>query len=271
MPIVAVTKEMGSLGTYIGMEVAKQLGYEFIRQDIIREAAREYHALEERLVEAVEEKPGFLEVLGETARRHHIFVAAEVYEFALRERVVIMGRWSTLLLKDVGHAVRIRVTAPLDVRIRRVIERLSIGEQEAHRRIRHYDEGVRARIQQFFGAEWANPLLYDLTINTDKISLAGGVALVKALVEAPEFQPTDTSRRRLHELALAAKVRAVLKSHPGTARLDVHVLADDGEVTLRGTVPQTQDREEATRVARTVPGVRSVKGELIVIDERRAY
>ena len=59
MPIIAITKEMWSLGSSIGREVATQLGYEFIRQDIIREAAREYHALEAKLVEAVEEKPGF--------------------------------------------------------------------------------------------------------------------------------------------------------------------------------------------------------------------
>ena len=83
MPIIAITKEMWSLGSSIGREVATQLGTEFIRQDIILEAAREYHALEAKLVESVEEKPGIIEVLGETARRHHIFVAAEVYEFAL--------------------------------------------------------------------------------------------------------------------------------------------------------------------------------------------
>ena len=137
MPIIAMTKETGSLGTFIGEEVAKELGYEFIRQDIIREAAREYHTLEEKLVETVEDKPGFFEILSDTARRHHTFVAAEVYEFALRERVVIMGRWSTMLLRDVGHAIRIRVTAPLDFRVRRLMERLSIGEAEARTQIRH--------------------------------------------------------------------------------------------------------------------------------------
>jgi hypothetical protein len=112
VPIIAVTKEMYSLGTSIGREVARQLGYELIRQDIIREAVREYHALEAKLVETVEEKPGFFEMLSETARRHHIFVAAEVFEFALRERVVIIGRWSALLLRGVGHAIRIRISAP---------------------------------------------------------------------------------------------------------------------------------------------------------------
>lgn len=269
MPIVAMTKEMGSLGTFIGEEVARQLGYEFIRQDIIREAAREYHALEKKLVEAVEEKPGFLEILSETARRHHIFVAAEVYEFALRERVVIMGRWSTQLLREVGHAIRIRVCAPVDIRVRRVMERLSVGEADARKRIRHYDEGVASRIRQFFEVEWADPLLYDLTINTDKVSLATGVAQVRTLVETPEFQPTETSFRQLQNLALAAKVRATLKSHRETARLEVDVGASDGEITLRGIVPEGLDREATERIARPVPGVRGLKNELIAFEEHR--
>ncbi|MEE9172278.1 MAG: cytidylate kinase family protein [candidate division NC10 bacterium] len=269
MPIVAMTKEMGSLGTFIGEEVARQLGYEFIRQDIIREAAREYHALEEKLVKTVEEKPGFFEILSETARRHHIFVAAEVYEFALRERVVIMGRWSTQLLKDVSHAVRIRVCAPLDVRVHRLMERLSVSEAEALKQIRHYDEGVASRVRQFFEGEWDDPLFYDLTINTGKASLATGVAQVRGLVETPEFQPTETSRRRLENLALAAKVRAMLKSQRATAHLDVDVVASEGEVTLCGIVSEVLDREETGRIALTVVGVRGLKNELIAVEERR--
>lgn len=269
MPVIAMTKEMGSLGTFIGKELAQELGFEFIRQDIIREAAREYHALEEKIVETVEEKPGFFEVFTETARRHHIFVAAEVYEFALRERVIIMGRWSTLLLKEVNHAIRIRVCAPVDTRVRRVMERLGIEEAEAYKRIRHYDKGVASRVRQFFDAEWADPLLYDLTINTGNVSLATGVAQVRKLIEAPEFQPTDSSLKRLHDLALAAKVRATLKSHRRTAPLDVDVVAGEGKVILRGVVPETVDREEVERIARTVPGVHSLKSELIVLEEHR--
>ncbi len=269
MPIIAMTKEMGSLGTFIGKEVAEQLGYEFIRQDIIREAAREYDALEEKIVEAVEEKPGFFEMFTETARRHHIFVAAEVFEVALRERVVIMGRWSTLLLKEVDHAVRIRVCAPLDIRVQRVMERFSIGNAEAHKLIRQSDEGVASRIRQFFDEEWHDPVLYDLTINTGKVSLATGVAQIRELIEAHEFQITDTSLRRLHNLALAAKVRATLKSHRQTARLDVDIVASNGEVILRGIVPEVLDRQEAVRIATTVPGVRNLKSELIALEEHR--
>jgi len=269
MPIIAITKEMWSLGTSLGREVATQLGYEFIRQDIIREAAREYHALEEKLVEAIEEKPGFLEILSETARRHHIFVAAEVYQFALRERVVIIGRWSTLLLKEVGHAIRIRVCAPLDIRVRRMMERFGMSQAEALKRIRHYDEGVASRIRQFFEVDWADSHLYDLTINTGNVSVPAAAALVKELAVAPEFQPTESSIQQLQNLALAAKVRATLKSHHETARLDVDVAAMDGQILLQGTVDTKEEQGAAERIAKGVSGVRRVENQLIAMKERR--
>ena len=41
MPVVAMTREMGSLGSPIAQEIARRLGYEFLRNDILRSAARE--------------------------------------------------------------------------------------------------------------------------------------------------------------------------------------------------------------------------------------
>ena len=36
MPVVAMTREMGSLGSAIAREAARRLGYEFLRDDILR-------------------------------------------------------------------------------------------------------------------------------------------------------------------------------------------------------------------------------------------
>lgn len=265
MGIVAITREMGSLGTFIGMEVAKRLSYEFVRQDITREAAREYQVLEERLVDVVEERPGLFEVMTHSARRYQAFVAAEVLETALKERAVIIGRWSTFLLRGIGHAVRVRVCAPLETRLARIMERLGVERAEALRRIQASDEGVRARVRQMFDVEWADPLLYDLTINTGHASLETGVAQVLSLVQAPEFQPTEASRRELENRALAARVRAQLKASRETARVEVQIEADQGRVTLAGTVFSEAEADATLRIARGVEGVRVLDSRVQII------
>jgi cytidylate kinase len=264
MPIIAMTKEMGSLGTFIAIEAARRLHFEFLRNDLIKAAAREYRVLEDRLVGAVEQSPGWLERLGPPRQRYRTYVQAAVLDAALRERVVLMGRWSTIFLHGVRHAIRVRVCAPPLVRARRVMERLGLDQDEALRRIAAYDEGVRARMRQIFDLDWTDPLLYDLVINTEAVTLETGVRQVLTLVEAPEFQPTPESRAELRNRAIAARVRATLKATTATARLELDVRAAEGQVGLEGVVGSDEEREAALRVARNVRGVVGVSGDVKV-------
>lgn len=61
-----------------------------------------------------------------------------------------------------------------------------------------------------FGQEWSDPLLYDPTLVTDRMTLDTAVGQVLAVVAAPES--TDASRRALGDRALAARIRAALAS-----------------------------------------------------------
>jgi hypothetical protein len=175
-----------------------------------------------------------------------------------------MGRWSTIFLHGVRHAIRVRVCAPPLVRARRVMERLGLDQDEALRRIAAYDEGVRARMRQIFDLDWTDPLLYDLVINTEAVTLETGVRQVLTLVEAPEFQPTPESRAELRNRAIAARVRATLKATTATARLELDVRAAEGQVGLEGVVGSDEEREAALRVARNVRGVVGVSGDVKV-------
>lgn len=264
MPIIAMTREMGSLGTFIGAEVARQLGYELRRNDIIKAAAREYRAMEGQLVGTVEEAPRLLERFGRRAQRYQLYIQAAVLDAALQERVLLVGRWSTIFLRGVRHAIRIRVCAPPEVRAHRVMKRFGIDHAEAVRRIAAYDEGVRARMRQLFDLDWTDPLLYDLVINTEAVTPESGVRQVLALAAAPEFQATEESRAALRNQALAARVRATLKATATTAAMDVDVRAVDGRVLLGGVVSSEEEREAALAVAGGVSGVVAVTSDVKV-------
>ena len=262
MPIIAMTKEMGSLGTFIGLEVARQLGYEFLRNDLIKAAAAEYRELEGRLVGAVEKPPRFLERFGGRGRRYQAYLEAAVLEAALRGRVLLMGRWSTIFLRGIRHALRIRVCAPGEIRAARVMQRFGVDRDEAARRIAAYDAGVRARMRQAFDLDWTDPLLYDLVINTESVTLESGVRQVLTLASASEFQPTEESRAALWNRAIAARVRATLKAHGATARVDLDVQVADGHVRLDGVVGSEDERDAAVTVARGVRGVVAVDSDV---------
>lgn len=265
MAIIAMTHEMGSLGSTIARALAKKLGYAYLRHDIIREAAHEFHVVEEKLKEAVEARPGLFEIVRESARRSQIFITTEVYEEALKDNVVIMGRWSSILLRGVPHAVRVRILAPLTQRIQRIAEREQITEDKARRRITSNDEGVRYRIKQFFDVEWENPLLYDLSLNTGRLSVETAVEQIAKLATSVEFHTTSEGTTMVQNLALGARVRAELKSHRESSHIDIEADADGGVVTLRGTVFTPEDRSAAEVVAQGVKGIQRVINTLTVV------
>jgi cytidylate kinase len=264
LPVVAMTREMGSLGSPIAQEVARRLGYAFLRNDILRNAAREYRVHEASLVGAVEESPGLLERLRPPRFRYRAYLEAAVLDAALRDRVVLVGRWSTLFLRGISHAVRVRVCAPLDVRTRRVMERHTLDHEAASARVISYDDGVRARMRQMFAVDWTDPLLYDLVINTGTMSVSTAVGQVLGLVAAPEFEATPASRRLLADRALAARIRAILKATPSSAHVELDVQAMGGHVRLAGVVGSERARDAALKVAGEVPGVTGVSSEVKV-------
>jgi hypothetical protein len=147
-----------------------------------------------------------------------------------------------------------------------MVARLGLAPAEAERRIRAYDDGVRTRIRQLFDVDWEDPLLYDLVLNTERVTVDTAVRQVLALAEAAEYQPTVESRVLLEDRALSARVRATLKATRSTRRTDLEARARarDGQVILAGVVSSEEERDQALLMAREVPGVTSVTGDIKV-------
>lgn len=264
MPVLTMTREMGSLGSVIAQEAARRLGYRFLRNDLLRDAAAEYRVRESRLVGVVEEAPGLVERLRRPRFRYRSYLEAVVLEAASQDRVVLVGRWSTLFVRGIAHAVRVRVCAPAEVRVRRVMEQRGVDRSEAARRIAAYDDGVRVRMRQMFDVDWTDPLLYDLVINTEAVAPMTAVGQVVGLVAAAEFQPTAASRQLLADRAMAARLRAILKATAATARVDVDIQVTEGRVRLAGVVETETEREGVLAVVRETSGVTDVSSEVKV-------
>ncbi|MCL6553313.1 MAG: cytidylate kinase family protein [Firmicutes bacterium] len=264
MGIVAFTRELGSLGTFIAERLAARRGYRYVRREILEAAARVGEVSEETLLRSVEQAPGLWERLSLPARRNFHHVAARVLEVAAADDVVILGRWSTMLLRGVRHAVRVRVCAPLEVRVARLTERLGVPRHEAQALAQRYDDGVRARLRQFFDVEWEDSDLYDLVINTERVAVEPACELIERLLDDPAFQPDDASRQDVADRALAARVAEALKMDDRLGHVDLQVTARAGTVTLAGVVFDPDERATAVGVAGSVPRVTAVVDEITV-------
>jgi cytidylate kinase len=264
MSIVAVSETVGSTGTEIGRGLAAALGWEFADREIITKAAESFGEGVSELRHATEEKPTLWDRFRQSQQRYATYVEATVLEMAARDNVVLVGRASTVILGDVRHALRARVIAPETVRARRIEQQQGLTAEAARESVRHADHDLAARVRFLYHLEWDQPLLYDVVLNTERLTVPRAVAVLREMLADERFASTEASRQELRDRSLAALARAALLANPATRFSTIALTARGGEVELTGRVMSEAEREEAAAVVARVPGVAGVRNELVV-------
>ena len=264
MAVSAMTQEMASLGKDVALGVSEALGLQLVRHEVGDMVAGRMQVKKSLIRRIREGKAGKIEKWGADEKTISTFTAEEVFDLAVKGNVLIRGWGATLLLRSVPHIACVRVCAPLEVRVKRLMERLETDDEALARHEIEVDDSARAgRMGEHFNVTWGDPTLYDLTLNTERVSIATCVDEVVRLANAGEFQETAASRRFLADLALQAKALAALKADSRTSGIDIAVEVAEGRIKLRGIV--VDDREKA--LVREV--VQSLSGALAIEDELR--
>jgi cytidylate kinase len=266
MAIVTISHEMGAGGSVIGMALAERLEYRYVDQDMISQAAKRYGCLEDKLTQLDETKPSFLERFDVETRHYITVLQSALLDVAEQDNTVIMGRSGQVLLQGIAHVLRVFVRAPFDIRVRRVMKKMAdegegVDARSAADLVRRTDQEKSGRTRYLFNVNWSDPALYDLVINTEKLSFEAGVDLVIALLHRPELAATEATWQAVRDRALASRVRAALAAYPETRKYRITAEAERGVIRLEGTATL----EKAVEVARSVPGVVDVKGQLLEV------
>jgi cytidylate kinase len=261
MAIVTISRGSASGGLLLAEGLAARLGYEIVsREDIVHEAAR-FGVPEEKLQEALISAPHFWQRFSHDRRRYLAFVQAALCEHAQKDRIIYHGNAGHLLLRGISHVVCIRLIASLTFRVRMVMERLKVSQEEAVRHIEKMDDQRKNWTRFLYDEDWLDPGLYDLVVNLNTLEVEGAVTIAAAAIERPEFAVTEESRQAMANLTLASKVRAALAANSDTAFADVEVVARDGVITLRGKIRPAQMIDPVIEVAGGVEGVLKVDRE----------
>ena len=95
-----------------------------------------------------------------------------IKELAKQQSCIIIGKCANHLLRDYDNTVSVYIEAPRAFCVKNVIERLGVTEEEAHRMIYQTDR-YRADYYKYYtgGETWTNPVLYDMTLNSDRMGM----------------------------------------------------------------------------------------------------
>jgi cytidylate kinase len=263
MYFITVSEMLGTKGQEIAAKVAEKLNYTYFGEGELLKAAGEMGFLSE--VQKVGEKsPPLLEkFFTEKPRVYLDRLQAVIYEVAKKGDAVFFGRGSQLLLHSFDCAFHALITGSLEKRIERIAKEMRVGKEMAEKIVHQSDRDKRGFFRFAFGEDWLNPQIYDLLLNTDKLSVDSAVKMIIDAAKSEEIKACGIdSVKSLGKLSLQRKVEAAfLEAGVENPYLFFDVEEIDS-VRLYGLVTSPEEKETIEKIVKRIQGVKNISNEL---------
>ncbi|WP_029896571.1 AAA family ATPase [Desulfohalovibrio reitneri] len=257
MSIISISRDSYSHGQEIARRVSEALGFDNVAREVILEAAQKFDVPEKRIESALSENPRGLRALFSNKDRHLAFFKAAFFERMRSGGVVYHGLAGHAFLQDVPGALKVRLVASMDDRVREEMRREGLTEETARRRLEKLDEARREWSMAIYGVDNHDVNFYDLVINLSSMSVDEAVETIVDLAGHKAFEETGETFRTLEDKALAARAEAeVLRSFD-----KVRARCEEGHCYISVEAPLLAEETVARKVraiAMNVEGVREV-------------
>jgi cytidylate kinase len=203
MPVITIRGQYGSGSAEIGELVARKLNIDYVDREIIAGVAERLRRTNTSIAEKEMPPSTLLGRIAEAMTQTACFgdnISAGVYlplceiplndtqyrsglEYVIKElagsqSIVIRGRGSQFILKDFPGVFHVLIVAPIEARTKRVMNRMKIGETDARKEITRFDEGSREFVKRYFKENIADPIHYDIVINTKSLSMESAASII---------------------------------------------------------------------------------------------
>jgi cytidylate kinase len=260
MAILTIARKYGSGGREIGQAIAGQLNYNYIdRGRILDDMRAEGKQWEERAKYFDENYPNLWERYDWSFRGFVALNQSYFLDYALKDKAVIMGRGGNFLLKGIPFVLRVRVIAPIEKRIEKVMEKEGVNSENAKWLIEKADNEMANAIYLIYGRDWDNPAEYEMIFNTGIQSTNEIIATIKNALFEKEKLNTEKARMILKLRALAFKIKAEISTNPrySISVLDVNPKEErmiEKGIVIRGVVHNQDDIKEIEASAKRLAG-----------------
>jgi cytidylate kinase len=263
MAILSISREYKSGGGAIGRAVSEQMGYDFVDKHRIHEDLKKAGARWEHLDDELDEvRPSLWERYDWEYQGYIALVESSIFAYALKDRVVILGRGSNFLLADIPQVLKVRLKASLEVRLERLMQKDDMDRETAAWLIKKTDRTRAGYVQANYGKHWDDKSYYDLVLDTGLQTYEQVTdRLVQALKKKDE-EAAPEGRQRLENKALAARIKARIFTHPGLFLPALEIFHDGEAVVLRGVVHRPGEYHLVEDLARQMAGPCPVRNAL---------
>jgi len=255
MSVVTISRGSYSRGKEVAEKLARALNYECVSREIVLEATEQFNIPEVRLIRAIHDAPSILDRFTSGKERYVAFFRAAFLKRVQKDNVVFHGLAGHFFLQGIPHALKVRIIANIEDRVREEMRREGISAEEARQILVKDDEERRKWGIHLYGVDTWDPMVYDLVIHIDNMDVEDAVDIILCSHQRSCFQSTPHSQRLLDDLTLSAQVEAVLvKDFPKAT-----ALAKNGEVFVSVRASLVEEKSITMKVKRIAEKVEGVK------------
>ena len=177
--LITIGRQFGSGGKAVAEELGRKLGIPVYDNELITEAARQ-SGISEEFFKKRDEKRRALFIGMRSGMDDEILFGIQsevIRDIASKGSAIFVGRASDYVLRDMD-CVDVFICAPLAARVKRIMERQGLSEDEAETLIDRKDRG-RAEYYDFFTfSKWGVASNYDLCIDSSILGIEGTADLI---------------------------------------------------------------------------------------------
>jgi cytidylate kinase len=184
--VITISRQYGAGASELAQMLSNRLGFRVIDKELLNIAAQQSGMDLAKIERVYEQRPSFqdLRVYREQSDKYVQAVHKVLDELAKQGNVIIIGRGANLALLSYRNVFNLRVVADMDVRVRRVMERERVTETEARRKITDADYAREAFYRYLYNVMPDDAAIYDIVLNTSRVTLEEAAAMVVAAFEA---------------------------------------------------------------------------------------
>ncbi|MBC2711845.1 MAG: cytidylate kinase-like family protein [Desulfosarcina sp.] len=190
LPVITLSREPGSGGKLVAKAVADRLDLELFHQEIINAMAenadtstRVIRTLDEIGVSMIEDW-----VSAAISERHlwPDMVSRSLMQvigtIGRHGKAIIVGRGANFVLPP-ENRFRVRIIAPLKLRVNRVAETHGVPKKEAKLRVLRTESDRQAFVRKYFHSDIRDPANYDMILNTGTLSVESAAAAICSAID----------------------------------------------------------------------------------------
>jgi cytidylate kinase len=273
MTVIAMTREIGSLGTHVAAGLASALGIRIIDSEIVLGNVAGSLGVEQSTVQNyLAGSASMFERWQINKRKLSRYTSEQILSLAQQGNVLIRGWGAAALFRGIPQVISVRVCAPMTFRERVMKERLGVNDADAIREeIERYDAAHASTMRASFNLDREDARLYHIVLNTGLVPIDACVKTICQLALDPRFQDDATTRSVLTDKLLEIKVNAALTEHLGIEMATITVSTANGTIVLDGRTSNGGLRARAENLAREIEGVRDIDNRIISAPNRGRF